>query len=356
MNKVELLEEFQNIPEKEGGVLKANSVKSFLVEIYPPNDSFVNWLITTLSPIGGISIAILLPLIGINVATISAGGFLGFFGVTVLSGPILAPFIALAAAALTSGFIISRKFNKGKSSTASPEDLFSHQTLSLVYIPLVYFIRVGKLDRDIDYYENKVKEKFIKMGCTEKYIESFFSFVKKTTNEELLVLIEMITRVSAQLQKKAAFTGKLYKKDFKENYLFKLSKDICNSYNDEFCSDNSQISKNKIDIENLFISMRSFHKDEFEIQDRINDFKKEYDKKTANLEKNKNDEFNKELKSIKEELYSEFKEKEKEAIENLEAKRKSEIEALFKERNSSKDSEIEKYEEIIRKESLQTKK
>lgn len=74
------------------------------------------------------------------------------------------------------------------------------------------------------------------------------------------------------------------------------------------------------------------------------------------LEKNENDEFNKELKSIKEELYSEFKEKEKEAIENLEAKRKSEIEALFKERNSSKDSEIEKYEEIIRKESLQTKK
>jgi len=349
MNKIELLEEFQNIPNEECGVLKSDSIKSFLEEIYSPSDSLINWLITTLAPIGGTSIAILLPIVGVNVATISAGGLAGFFGATVLSGPILAPFILGAVAALATGFAVSRKVNNRKSFTASPEDLFCHQTLAVLYIPLLYFIRIGKLDRNVEYYENKIKEKFIKMGCTEKYIERFFSCVKKATDEELLELMEMVTRVSAQLQKKAGFTGKLYKKDFKENSLFKLSKDYCYAYNNEFCSDISQNLESKTNIENLFNNMVSFHEDESEIQDKISSFEKKYEQETKNLEKNKNIEFDNELKAIKENLTSEYKEKLNKETENLEEKRKTHIEELLNERNSNKEFEKEKYEEGLRK-------
>ena len=352
MSENKLLKEFCDIPKEEVGVLKADSIKSFLSEIYPPNDSFINWLITTLAPLGGTALAILLPIIGVNVATISAGGIAGLFGVTVLSGSILSPFILGAAAALTTGFVVSRKVNNRKSSTASPEDLFCHQTLALLYIPLLYFIRIGKLDRNIEYYENKIKEKFIKMGCTEKYIERFFSCVKKATDKELLELMEMVTRVSAQLQKKAAFTGKLYKKDFKENYLFKLYKDYCYAYNNEFCSDISQKLESETNIENLFNNMVSFHKVESEIQDKISSFEKKYEQESKNLEKNKNREFDNELKAIEEKLISEYKEKLKKETEKLEEKRKTEIEELLSERNSNKNSEIEKYEESLRKESL----
>lgn len=352
MSENKLLKEFCDIPKEEVGVLKADSIKSFLSEIYPPNDSFINWLITTLAPLGGTALAILLPIIGVNVATISAGGIAGLFGVTVLSSSILSPFIFGAAAALTTGFVVSRKVNNRKSSTASPEDLFCHQTLALLYIPLLYFIRIGKLDRNVEYYENKIKEKFIKMGCTEKYIERFFSCVKKATDKELLELMEMVTRVSAQLQKKAAFTGKLYKKDFKENYLFKLSKDYCYAYNNEFCSDISQKLESETNIENLFNNMVSFHNVESEIQDKISSFEKKYEQESKNLEKNKNIEFDNEVKALKEKLTSEYKEKLKKETEKLEEKRKTEIEEFLNERNSNKNSVIEKYEKSLREESL----
>lgn len=347
MKRVDLLEEYNELSSLECGVLKPDSTKSFLAEIYPPNDSIVNWLITAVSPSVGLSLGVLLPIIGVNVATISAGGIAGLFGATVLSGPILAPFLVAAVGIITTGFAISRKANKSKTSTASPEDLLCHQTLSTLYIPIIYFARKGNLDRNIEYYEKIIKEKFIKIGCTEEYINKYFSFIKKTNDEELLEIINKIIRVSVQLQNEMPFKGKLYKKDFKENYLIKMSKDICNSWNDEFCSNLLQKSENENDINNFFDEIVNISKNELDIQNKLKKFEENYDKQTEELEKKLKKEFDDKLKTIKNKMTEEFLRKFNSEKQKIEEEQNNSLEELKISRN--KDNEKSKYEEELRR-------
>ena len=211
-----------------------------------------NWLITALGPTVGTGLATLVVLLGVNVATVSVGGILGFFGVTALSGPLLAPFIIGAALVVATSLGISKTIADGKKDAATPLSILGHTIACNFFLPAWTFVRERghTLDKTPEALQKKLRKKMEDMGYTQQYLDFFWRHVEQADGAKLRDAVSRLAEVREALQKKVPGTGKLYKKDFKEETLYKKAKEHCNTMNGH-CSHLGHKMENERAIENL---------------------------------------------------------------------------------------------------------
>jgi hypothetical protein len=81
-----------------------------------------------------------------------------------------------------------------------------------------------------------------------KYIDSFFSFMEKLSNEEIKQLFkEILPQVLKENQ-----NSKLYEKDFNFDYLYKKSKNICKEFDNKYIDDISIKKENEKIIKEIY--------------------------------------------------------------------------------------------------------
>ncbi|MBR2362937.1 MAG: hypothetical protein IKA80_09900 [Spirochaetaceae bacterium] len=211
-----------------------------------------NWLITALGPTVGAGLATLVVLLGVNVATVSVGGILGFFGVTMLSGPLLAPFIIGAVLVVATSLGISWKSSGNKKDAATPLNILGHTIACNFFLPAWTFVRERghTLDKTPEALQKKLRKKMEDMGYTPQYLDFFWRHVEPADGAKLRNAVSRLAEVREALQKKVPGTGKLYKKDFKESTLYKEAKEHCNTMNSH-CSHLGHKMENEQAIENL---------------------------------------------------------------------------------------------------------
>ena len=222
-----------------------------------------NWLITALGPTMGAGLAALCPIVGaglaalvvvlgVNVATVSVGGILGFFGVTMLSGPLLAPFIIGAVLVVATSLGISWKSSGNKKDAATPLSILGHTIACYFFLPAWTFVRERghTLDKTPEALQKKLRKKMEDMGYTQEYLDFFWRHVEPADGAQLRNAVSRLAEVREALQKKLPGTGKLYKKDFKESTLYKEAKEHCNTMNSH-CSHLGHKMENEQAIEAL---------------------------------------------------------------------------------------------------------
>ena len=222
-----------------------------------------NWLITalgptmgaglaSLGPIVGAGLAALVVVLGVNVATVSVGGILGFFGVTMLSGPLLAPFIIGAVLIVATSLGIARKNAGNKKDAATPLSILGHTIACNFFLPAWTFVRERghTLDKTPEALQKKLRKKMEDMGYTQQYLDFFWDHVEQADGAKLRNAVSRLAEVREALQKKLPGTGKLYKKDFKESTLYKKAEEHCNTMNGH-CSHLGHKMENERAIENL---------------------------------------------------------------------------------------------------------
>ncbi len=213
-----------------------------------------NWLITALGPTVGTGLATLVVLLGVNVATVSVGGILGFFGVTALSGPLLAPFIIGAALVVATSLGISKTNADGKKDAATPLSILGHTIACNFFLPAWTFVRERghTLDKTPEALQKKLRKKMEDMGYTQQYLDFFWRHVEQADGANLRNAVSRLAEVREALQKKVPGTGKLYKKDFKEETLYKKAEEHCNTMNSH-CSHLGHKMENEQAIEALLL-------------------------------------------------------------------------------------------------------
>ena len=211
-----------------------------------------NWLITALGPTVGAGLATLVVLLGVNVATVSVGGILGFFGVTALSGPLLAPFIIGAVLVVATSLGISWKNFVNKKDATTSLSILGHTIACNFFLPAWTFVRERghTLDKTPEALQKKLRKKMEDMGYTPQYLDFFWRHVEQADGSELRNAVSRLAEVREALQKKLPGTGKLYKKDFKESTLYKKAEEHCNTMNGH-CSHLGHKMENERAIENL---------------------------------------------------------------------------------------------------------
>lgn len=213
-----------------------------------------NWLITALGPTVGAGLAALMVVLGVNVATVSVGGILGFFGVTMLSGPLLAPFIIGAVLVVATSLRISWKSSGNKKDAATPLNILGHTIACNFFLPAWTFVRERghTLDKTPEALQKKLRKKMEDMGYTQQYLDFFWHHVEPADGAQLRNAVSRLAEVREALQKKLPGTGKLYKKDFKESTLYKEAKEHCNTMNSH-CSHLGHKMENERAIEALLL-------------------------------------------------------------------------------------------------------
>ncbi len=213
-----------------------------------------NWLITALGPTVGAGLATLVVLLGVNVATVSVGGILGLFGVTMLSVPLLAPFIIGAVLVVATSLGIARKNAGKKTDAATPLSILGHTIACYFFLPAWTFVRERghTLDKTPEALQKKLRKKMEDMGYTQQYLDFFWCHVEPADGAKLRNAVFRLAEVREALQKKRPGTGKLYKKDFKESTLYKEAKEHCNTMNSH-CSHLGHKMENERAIEALLL-------------------------------------------------------------------------------------------------------
>lgn len=231
-------------------VLDKDKLKLFFDEIGFKGNS----LITPLTPTVGAGLAALMVVLGVNVA--SAGGILGailgFFGITMLSVPLLTPFIIGAVLVVATSLGISWKNSVNKKDAATPLSILGHTIACNFFLPAWTFVRERghTLDKTPEALQKKLRKKMEDMGYTQQYLDFFWHHVEQADGAKLRSAVSQLAEVREALQKKLPGTGKLYKKDFKEATLYKKAKEHCNTMNGH-CSHLGHKMENERAIENL---------------------------------------------------------------------------------------------------------
>ena len=223
-------------------VLEKGRIKLFFDEIGFKG----NWLITALGPTVGAGLATLVVLLGVNVATVSVGGILGFFGVTALSGPLLAPFIIGAVLVVATSLGISWINAGDKTNAATPLNILGHTIACNFFLPAWTFVRERghTLDKTPEALQKKLRKKMEDMGYTQQYLDFFWDHVEPADGAELRNAVSRLAEVREALQKKLPGTGKLYKK----------AEEHCNAMNSH-CSHLGHKMENERAIEALLLLM-----------------------------------------------------------------------------------------------------
>ena len=231
-------------------VLEKGRIKLFFDEIGFKG----NWLITALGPTVGVGLAALVVLLGVNVASVGGitGAILGLFGVTALSGPLLAPFIIGAVLVVATSLGITWGNLVPKKGAATPLSILGHTIACNFFLPAWTFVRERghTLDKTPEALQKKLRKKMEDMGYTQQYLDFFWRHVEPADGAQLRNAVSRLAEVREALQKKLPGTGKLYKKDFKESTLYKKAEEHCNTMNGH-CSHLGHKMENEQAIENL---------------------------------------------------------------------------------------------------------
>lgn len=246
----EIEKEFYSLSQLQ--IINNGCEKQFFTEVYGHNDSFFNWLLTAFGPTIGFSFAGLLSVLGVNIATVSVGGLLGLFGVTALNPVLLVPFLVAALGTSIGGIVISRKKNKIKDNSSSPQDILFLTIITKIYLPFLRFLEIGSFDKSKESLEGKIKEQLSKFGLRDQFINEYLYFINKIVKNDFETFVEFFIDFVTQLKNKIPGQGKLYKKDFKEDILNKKSLDFANLFNNEFCTSITDKENNKQAIEKVF--------------------------------------------------------------------------------------------------------
>ena len=185
MNKKEIKEKFLELADEQ--IVKTGCEEQFFANVYGKNDTLFRWLITAFGPTIGLSFAGVLSVVGVNVATVSVGGILGLFGVTTLNPLLLLPFIVSAIGVSVGGIVLSRKSNKIKNTSATPQNRLFLIIISKIYIPVMCFLRTDVFDKPIDYFINKIKTNLSNYGVSVIFLEKYFNLIKKQVHFNGLV-------------------------------------------------------------------------------------------------------------------------------------------------------------------------
>lgn len=257
MQKDEIKKEFLELCNRR--VIKRNGDKIFLSSIDLPKDTFGSWLKTVGSSNVGLVIAVLVILGGISVATFADFGdnffadigeaIFDFFGIFQdFHLGLFIPFLLLAIIIFFISNSFSRKNNKNKESISSCKNFFCNIIVSIIFIPVFYFIHKGNFEKSREKCLKKIKSKMDLMACDGKYIDSFFSFMEKLSNEEIKQLFkEILPQVLKENQ-----NSTLYEKDFNFDYLYKKSKNICKEFDNKYIDDISIKKENEKIIKEIY--------------------------------------------------------------------------------------------------------
>lgn len=246
----EIEKEFYSLSQLQ--IINNGCEKQFFTEVYGHNDSFFNWLLTAFGPTIGFSFAGLLSVLGVNIATVSVGGLLGLFGVTALNPVLLVPFLVAALGTSIGGIVISRKKNKIKDNSSSPQDILFLTIITKIYLPFLRFLEIGSFDKSKESLEEKIKEQLSKFGLRDQFINEYLNFINKIVKNDFETFVEFFIDFVTQLKNKIPGQGKLYKKDFKEDILIKKSLYFANLFNNEFCTSITDKEYNKQTIKKVF--------------------------------------------------------------------------------------------------------
>lgn len=248
----EIEKEFYSLSQLQ--IINNGCEKQFFTEVYGHNDSFFNWLLTAFGPTIGFSFAGLLSVLGVNIATVSVGGLLGLFGVTALNPVLLVPFLVAALGTSIGGIVISRKKNKIKDNSSSPQDILFLTIITKIYLPFLRFLEIGSFDKSKESLEEKIKEQLSKFGLRDQFINEYLDFINKIVknDNDFETFVKFFIDFVTQLKNKIPGQGKLYKKDFKEDILIKKSLEFANLFNNEFCTSIKDKENNKQTIEEIF--------------------------------------------------------------------------------------------------------
>lgn len=280
MKKNEIKEKFLELADEQ--IVKTGCEKQFFTKVYGENDTLFTWLITAFGPVVGFSLAGVLSVLGVNIATVSVGGILGFFGVTTLSPWLLTPFVVAAIGVSVGGIVVSRKTNKIKNTSSSPQNRLFLIIISKIYIPVMWFLKFNYFNRPLEYFINKIKTELNNAGVSKCFLEKYFTLIEDCSYEELEILSEVFIEFVVELKNKLPGQGKLYGKDFKKDTLLKKSVELCNYYNEQFCDsiENRKINENKIN--EFFVLLENKNKN---VEKNFLQIKKER-KNTRKIEKN----------------------------------------------------------------------
>ncbi|MBQ7366634.1 MAG: hypothetical protein IJW57_05350 [Spirochaetaceae bacterium] len=233
-------------------VLEKGRLKLFFDEIGFKS----NRLITALGPTVGAGLAALMVVLGVNVASVGGifGAILGLFGVTMLSVPLLAPFIIGAVLVVATSLGISWKSSVIKKDAATPLNILGHTIACDFFLPAWTFVRERghTLNKTPEALQKKLRKKMEDMGYTQQYLDFFWRHVEPADGAKLRNAVSRLAEVREALQKKLPGTGKLYKKDFKESTLYKEAKEHCNTMNSH-CSHLGHKMENERAIEALLL-------------------------------------------------------------------------------------------------------
>lgn len=249
----EIEKEFYSLSQLQ--IINNGCEKQFFTEVYGHNDSFFNWLLTAFGPTIGFSFAGLLSVLGVNIATVSVGGLLGLFGVTALNPVLLVPFLVAALGTSIGGIVISRKKNKIKDNSSSPQDILFLTIITKIYLPILLFLEIGSFDESKEsQIEKKIKEQLSKFGLRDEFINEYLNFINKIdeNDNDFETFVKFFIDFVTQLKNKIPGQGKLYKKDFKDDILIKKSLEFANLFNNEFCTSIKDKENNKQTIEEIF--------------------------------------------------------------------------------------------------------
>jgi len=248
----EIEKEFDSLCQLQ--IINNGCEKQFFTEVYGHNDSFFNWLLTAFGPTIGFSFAGLLSVLGVNIATVSVGGLLGLFGVTALNPVLLVPFLVAALGTSIGGIVISRKKNKIKDNSSSPQDILFLTIITKIYLPFLRFLVIGSFDKSKESLEEKIKEQLSKFGLSYQFINKYLYFINKIVENEndFKTFVEFFIDFVTQLKNKIPGQGKLYKKDFKDDILIKKSLEFANLFNNEFCTSKKDKDNNEQTIKEVF--------------------------------------------------------------------------------------------------------
>lgn len=257
MTKEEIKKEFLELCNQR--VIKRNGDKTFLSSIDLPKDTFVNWIKTVGSSNVGLIIAVLVIIGGISVSTFADFGdnffadfcergsdFFGIFQDFHLG--LFIPFLLLAIIIFIITNSFSRKYNKKKESISSCKDFFCNINVSIIFIPIFYFLNKGNFESSREKCLKKIKSEMDFMACDKNYIDSFFTFINKLSDEEIKQLFgEILPEVLKENRE-----SKLYEKDFNFEYLYKKSKNFCKEFDNKYIDDTSIRNENEKILSEIF--------------------------------------------------------------------------------------------------------
>lgn len=213
----------------KGIIVDKTDYKKFLTSIGFNNEA-VNFIITKLIDVFGLSVVAVILLIGASVSY-TAPIFV-FLGISIGGGFSWALFSGFAVAALASFIgieIVNGKTKKGKKEFISKGSLLMNSVADSIVLPCFIFISLQEESKERMY--KQLKHCLRDMGFTDNFCGWIIERYKNESTDNLKSADLSLKQKRNSFKKMAPGSGKLYK-DFKEDFLIKKSKEIQLKIND----------------------------------------------------------------------------------------------------------------------------